>query len=197
MPNAETMRTFIAVPLSEEVIAGIDAVQRSLKRRVPDGAVRWVRPKSIHLTLFFLGDILPNRVKPVQDALSTIARHMPPFDFRAAGLGVFPNLRRPRVIWVGVEDASGGLSLLHDAINEAMVNIGFAPDNRRFSPHLTLGRVRRRASRRDVGSLADTIANTEVGQLGTVAVRSLIFFQSVLKPTGAEYTALDTFDLKG
>jgi 2'-5' RNA ligase len=197
MADKETMRTFIAVPLSEEVIAGLEAVQRTLKRSAPDGIVRWVKPAGIHLTMFFLGDILPDRVEPVEQALSTIARNMPRFSFSAAGLGVFPNIRRPRVIWVGVKDASGGLALLHDAINEAMVNIGFAPDNRRFSPHLTLGRVRRRADRQEVGALAKTISDTEVGELGTVPVESLIFFQSVLKPTGAEYTPLATFALRG
>jgi 2'-5' RNA ligase len=197
MADLETMRTFIAVPLTDDLTKDLGTVQGQLRRDVPERAVRWVKPSSIHLTLFFLGDILLDRADPVKEALSVIARHMPPFEFQAGGVGVFPNLRRPRVIWVGVKDPMSGLALLHDTINEAMENLGFKPDTRRFSPHLTLGRVRRRAGRRDVQAVGDAVGHTEVGHLATVPVKEVIFFKSVLKPTGAEYSRLATLKLRG
>ncbi len=195
MPGVTTLRTFIAIPLSEEIHGKLAGVQRLLKRTGPEGTVRWVDPSSIHLTLHFLGDILPERVEPVRAALSVVARHASPFEFGVGELGAFPNTSRPRVVWVGVQDASSWLSLLHDAVNEAMANLGFTPEERRFSPHLTLGRVRRNADSRDVRALGNTVAQTDIGTLGTVHAREIIFFQSVLKPSGAEYTALHTFGL--
>lgn len=195
MPQPETMRTFIAAPLSDGVISALDQLQRKLKRSSPEGVVRWVKPSSIHITLFFLGDILPERRAPIEEALSLIARHASPFDFEVHGLGAFPNMRRPNVVWVGVNDSSGGLTVLHDAVNEAMANLGFKPDERRFSPHLTLGRVRRQASRDDRDALVNVLDGIDVGDLGSVRVERIIFFQSVLRPTGAEYSPLATFPL--
>ncbi len=196
MADLETIRTFIAIPLTPELTNELDALQRTLKRTTPDGCVRWVPPTNIHLTLHFLGDILLERVDPVREALGVVARNVPPFEFTAGELGAFPNLRRPRVIWVGVQDPTSWLGLLHATVNEALAKLGFKPETRRFSPHLTLGRVRRRAESRDVRALGETIAGMEVGTLGRVPVRELIFFKSELKPTGAEYTRLDTFELK-
>jgi RNA 2',3'-cyclic 3'-phosphodiesterase len=195
MSGARTLRTFVALPLSEEIHEQLAGVQRRLKRTDPGGSVRWVDPSSIHLTLHFLGDILPERVEPVRAALSVVARNVTPFEFQVGNLGAFPNTGRPRVVWVGVQDTSSWLRLLHDAVNEALANLGFTPDKRGFSPHLTLGRVRRNAERGDVRALGQTIAETEIGMLGTVQAREMVFFRSVLKPTGAEYTPLHTFRL--
>lgn len=196
MADLETIRAFIAVPLSQEVMLKIGAVEEKLKRAMPHRVVRWVDPARIHLTLHFLGDILTDRVAPVKEALSVVARNVPPFEFRAAELGAFPNTNRPRVIWVGVEDPTSWLPLLHEAVNEAMESLGFQRERRRFSPHLTLGRVRRGADQDDVRALGRTIASMDIGTLGTVPVTKLIFFKSELKPTGAVYTPLATFSLK-
>jgi 2'-5' RNA ligase len=196
MAGPRTLRTFIAVPLSAEVERGLDDVQRQLRRAVPERCVRWVNPSGIHLTLHFLGDILPERVEPVKAALAAVSRNIPPFQFYAGELGAFPNLNRPRVVWVGVQDPSSWLALLHEAVSEAMGRLGFQPERRRFSPHLTLGRVRRNTDRRDAATLGEVIARTKIGTLGIVPVRDVVFFKSVLKPTGAEYTPLGTFRLE-
>ena len=147
MPQPETYRTFIALPLSPKITKKLADVQRALHRRSPERAVSWVKPANIHVTLFFLGDILPTRQKPIEKALSVVARNVRPFMFDVQNLGAFPNVDRPRVIWVGVDEPTGQLALLHSAVNEAMESVGFQPENRRFSPHLTVGRIRRRASR--------------------------------------------------
>jgi 2'-5' RNA ligase len=189
------LRTFIALPLSEEVVAQLDRVQRALRRTCPEQAVTWVKPTTIHLTLFFLGEILPEMTTPVQEALHVIARNIAPFDFTVQGAGAFPNLNRPRVIWVGLADPGGRLVLLHRAVNEAMETIGFKPETRAFSPHLTLGRVKPHATREDVQAIGQAVGKTEVGVLGQFRAAEIIFFRSILKPTGAEYTPLKTFPL--
>lgn len=196
MAQPETLRTFIAIPLSPQVVAKLGDVQRALRRTCPERAVSWVKPENIHLTLFFLGNILPERRPPIETALSVVARNVRPFTFSVQGAGAFPNLNRPRVIWVGMEEPSGQLALLHRAVNEAMASVGFQPENRPFSPHLTLGRIRRRASREDARAVGDTLRQVEVGHLGDVTVEELIFFRSVLKSSGAEYTPLAKFTIR-
>jgi 2'-5' RNA ligase len=191
----ETLRTFIAVPLSKVVMQELDKLQRQLMRACPARAVRWVPAENVHLTMHFLGDILPERVGPIKEALTIVARDVPPFSFTAGQLGAFPNTNRPRVIWVGVSDTASWLALLHEAVNESMEQLGYKREARRFSPHLTLGRIQRRAAQEDVRNVGKTLTATQVGTLGIVMVETLVFFQSVLRPGGAEYTPLATFKL--
>ncbi len=194
--KTETLRTFIALPLSESMINKLRKVQSMLRRQCPAQAVRWVNPENIHLTLFFLGDILPNRVQPIEEALDVVARYVQPITVSVQGIGAFPNVHRPRVIWLGVEEPTGKLALLHQAVNEAMTKVGFQPEKRRFSPHLTLGRLKRRAARRDVSAVGQTVEQAAVDILGEVRVDTMIFFRSFLKSSGAEYTPLKTFSLR-
>lgn len=189
----EMLRTFVALPLSDETTRQLALVQRTLKRDCPASAVTWVVPTSIHLTLFFLGEILPELVAPSQEALSVVARHMAPFAFDVGQLGAFPSVNRPSAIWVGVQEPTGKLALLHQTVNEALAKVGFQPEERKFSPHLTLGRVRRKAAREEAAAVGRVIAATAVGHLATTPAAEIIFFRSQLKSTGAEYTPLATF----
>lgn len=195
MAQPETWRAFIAVPLPPAITQQLADVQRRLKRGSPEQAVTWVKPENIHLTLFFLGDILPERQAPIEAALSVVARHARSFTISVQGAGAFPNLNHPRVIWIGLEEPTGHLALLHSAVNEAMANVGFQPEDRRFSPHLTLGRIRQRASREDAQAVGEAIRRAEVGHLGDALVEELIFFRSVLKSSGAEYTPLARYKI--
>ncbi len=131
----------------------------------------------------------------IEEALTVVARHAPPCPFAVEGLGCFPNTRRPRVVWVGVREETGRLVALRDAIEEAMVAFGYERERRKFSPHLTLGRVRRKVSRDDVAQVGAVVAGTEVGRLGEVAAARFAFIRSSLKPTGAEYVTLREFAL--
>jgi len=191
----ETLRTFLAVPLSRAVTRELDKLQRQLMRACPARAVRWVPAENIHLTMHFLGDILPDQVNPIKEALTVVGRNVPPFSFAAGQLGAFPNTNRPRIVWVGVSDTESWLALLHEAVNESMARLGFQREARRFSPHLTLGRIHRRAGPEDVRRVGRTLSATQVGTLGIVPVEALILFQSVLRPSGAEYRPLATFKL--
>lgn len=197
MNNDETLRLFVALPLGEASHKRLGGVQRKLQRVLPGGAVRWVKPAKIHLTLFFLGDTSRERVEPIAEALNVVTRNMPAFPFCLEGLGAFPNTRNPRVIWVGVEEPTGRLALLHKAVNEALERVGFEPETRPFKPHLTLGRTRRRISRSQARLIGQEIDAAKIGLLTEEEAREIILFQSDLKPTGAEYTALKTFTLGG
>ena len=191
----ETIRAFIAVPLPEPLLAELGRVQRKLERKVPPRSVRWVRAEGIHLTLKFLGDTLTEKLPEIKAALAAVARNGPPCSFTVGGLGCFPNPRRARVVWVGVQEQTGKLAVLQDAIEEVMAPFGYPPEGRGFSPHLTLGRAHRRASREDKARIGEVVAATEVGILGEVAVDHFALIRSVLKPTGAEYTTLESFRL--
>ncbi len=191
----ETIRTFIAIVLPEPLIRQLAQVQRQLERNAPPESVRWVNPEGIHLTLKFLGDTPVAKLEAIRAALMEAASRAAPCTFFVGGLGCFPNARRPRVIWVGVQPAGGELAALQRAVEVAMQPLGFPPEGREFTPHLTLGRVRDRVSPTDLSRLGALISSTEVGTLGEVTARRFALIRSVLKPTGAEYTPLAEFPL--
>ena len=192
----DTVRLFVAVPLPESVLEQLADVRYRLQGKVPPGTVRWVSSDGIHLTLKFLGDTPRDKIPTVKEALSVVGRNALPCTLVAQGLGCFPNLRRPRVLWVGVTEPTGRLELLQKAIEEAMTSLGYKPERHSFTPHLTLGRVRR-ASGRDQRQIADAVRDTTVGELAEFSADGFELIRSDLKPGGAEYTTLETFFLLG
>ncbi len=194
--TVEVVRAFVALPISEVTRTRLARVQQDLQGACPVG-VRWTRASGIHLTLFFLGDVPTSRLEPIETALAVVARNASPLVLQVQGLGCFPNLQRPRVVWVGLEERTGRLALTHQAVNEALAQVGFEPETRPFKPHLTLGRVQRGASRDVAAQLGQAVARrAERGlTLGEETVTDLVLFRSVLKPTGAEYSRLATFTL--
>ncbi len=191
----ETLRTFVALPLSLALHTRLGQVQESLRRVCPDRCVRWVQPHSIHLTLFFLGDVGVERLDEIKIALRVAARHIAPFDFVVGGLGVFPNPKRPRVVWVGVQESTGRLSLLHATVNEVLVKVGFTPEERDFKPHLTLGRLNQSASAEQARQVGEAVLKKNFADLAAEQAAELVLFRSELKASGAEYTPLATFRL--
>jgi 2'-5' RNA ligase len=149
------------------------------------------------LTLKFLGDTPTDRIPTIKEALTVVARNAPPCELVVQGLGCFPGPRRPRVLWVGVEESTGRLKALWKAVEEVMIAIGYRPERHGFSPHLTLGRVRRRTSREDLREVGEAIAGTRVDRLALFTADRFELIRSVLKPTGAEYTTLGRFQLRG
>jgi 2'-5' RNA ligase len=193
----DVIRAFVAVPLPGSLLDELANVQRRLKGRVPDRSVRWVRPEGIHLTLKFLGDTPVDKLEQIKQALTAVARNAPSCGFTVGGLGCFPNPRRPRVVWVGVQEPSGRLAAVQDAVEEVLAPLGYEPEGRGFKPHLTLGRIGRKTSRGDAALVGEVVAGTDIGQLAEVAVEEFDLIRSVLKPTGAEYTTLAEFPLLG
>lgn len=192
----ETIRAFIAIELPSAVQDRLAALQRQLRDEVPPGSVRWVRPTGVHLTLKFLGDTRVEALPEIHQALTVVARHTPACTFTVGGLGCFPNPLRPRVVWVGLQEETGRLAALRAAIEEATAPLGYERERRSFRPHLTLGRVQRRASRTEAAEIGQVVARTAVDTLGGVAADRFALIRSVLRPQGAEYSTLEIFRLR-
>ena len=192
----DVIRAFIAIPLPDTLLDELATIQRRLEGRILPCSVRWVRAEGIHLTLKFLGDTPTDKVPQIKQALAAVARNAPACTFTVGELGCFPNPRRPRVVWVGVQEPTGRLAVLQDAIEEVMAPFGYKPEGRGFKPHLTLGRVGRKARRDEAARVGEVVASTDVGQLAEVVADRFELIRSVLKPTGAEYTALEEFHLQ-
>jgi 2'-5' RNA ligase len=190
-------RLFIAVPLPKSLLKRLGDVQYRLEGKVPHRSVRWVRAEGIHLTLKFLGDTPQDKIPTIQEALTVVARNAPACDLTVSGLGCFPSCRRPRVLWVGVQEPTGRLRALWKAVEEVMISVGYKPERHGFSPHLTLGRVRRQSSRGDLKEIGDAVTGTAADRLAAFSADRFELIRSMLKPTGAEYTTLATFRLQG
>ncbi|OGO68856.1 MAG: 2'-5' RNA ligase [Chloroflexi bacterium RBG_19FT_COMBO_62_14] len=184
------VRAFIAIDLPASLRRSLSERIASLRNNLAGAPVRWVRANGIHLTLRFLGDTEVERIPDVKQALLKVASTYPGFSIRLAGLGCFPNARRPRVVWLGVEEETGVLPALQAATEAACRELGFQPEARPFSPHLTLGRVRRDADPKAVSDLGRAVEGEEQGSLGSMGVDEVCLFQSDLKPDGAVYTKL-------
>lgn len=189
------IRAFIAIDLSTEIQQALEQVSNQLTGQLKGVPVRWVPVKNIHLTLKFLGDVSLANLEVLEGILLAEATRCAPFAVGIGKLGAFPSTRRPRVIWVGVE-TQAELGQLQRALDEATTRLGYTPEERSFSPHLTLGRVSRNASNVEVGRIGQIIDKLEVGHLGTMQVQAVYLYRSDLQPTGAVYTRLYSANLK-
>jgi 2'-5' RNA ligase len=183
------IRAFIAVNLAAPVIEEIAKVRLVLQDA--KGDIRWTRLEGLHLTLKFLGDIERNQVEPILAALRATMRNRLPPHIVAQGLGAFPNLRRPRVLWVGL--CGEGLQEMSEAIETALIPLDFPPEEREFTPHLTLGRVR---SLRGWEHVLARVKEYEPTRFGESTVDQVTLYQSELRPDGAVYTSLGSAPLR-
>lgn len=187
------MRAFIAIDLNPEVRNGLKSLIANLKSQIPSG-VRWSAVENIHLTLKFLGESSPSRLEGLRQGLPAVVQPIPPFEFSLEGLGAFPNFRRPRVIWVGIQSPPA-LAELRRRIEKSALDNGYPLEERDFSPHLTLGRVQPSASTTEVAAISAALAQAHIGCIGKVAVQKVILFHSDLQPAGPVYTPLGNFPL--
>jgi len=189
------LRAFIAIELSAEIQRELDRLSSTLRQRLKNTPVRWVPAANIHLTLKFLGNVSLANLDVLQNVLQIEAAHHAPFELHVAGLGAFPSPRRPRVIWVGVQ-APAELSQLQRGLEEGVTRAGYAPEERGFTPHLTLGRVSRDANPAELQRIGQALTETKVGELGAMQVQTVRLFRSDLLPSGAVYTCLSIAELK-
>lgn len=183
------IRAFIAVDLDDPVIEKVCNVVEILKPRITE--IRWLRKENLHLTLKFLGNIAESQVEPITAALRHPLGLFSPCTISAKGLGVFPDFRRPKILWVGL--TGDQLVQLAAEIESALMPLGFTPENRAFTPHLTIGRWREGS--RPAKNLRQEIDSLNDFEFGACAVRQIVLFQSVLKPEGASYSELRTIQL--
>lgn len=178
------IRAFVAAELDNQVLDNISKLIEILKPRLP--AVRWIPKTNLHLTLKFLGNIEESQVNPVTVQLRASLKLFPRCTINAKGLGVFPDVRRPKILWVGL---SGDLLAEFAAsVEAALVPLGFTSEKRVFTPHLTIGRWR--DGSRPTTKLRQEIESWSRSEFGACAVGQIVLFQSVLRPEGASYSEL-------
>lgn len=183
--KSAVIRCFVAVEIPEPIQALLKPVQTHLQSQIHKGT-SWTKPGNFHLTLKFLGDIHPEASNDVSEALQRVAERHPPFSIAFGGIGAFPNLARPRVIWLGIKQGASSVSRLAKAVNLELTDLGFSPDNR-FHPHLTLARLRTATNLEPLKNILRKY-DTIVG--GSMRVNEIALMQSQLHRNGAIYTPL-------
>jgi 2'-5' RNA ligase len=191
----EQIRTFVAIELDDTLKDVLRQVQEELKRAPIARIGRWVAPDGIHLTLKFLGNISPERVPEITQAIERGCHSFAPFTISLSQPGFFPNARRLRVVWVGVDGEVETLLQLQRSVESALNAIGFPPEKRGFQPHLTLARIRDYARPNEREEMAKRIAAVQVDTSASMLVREVHLIRSDLRPTGAVYTRLSTVPL--
>jgi 2'-5' RNA ligase len=186
---AGVIRAFIAIDLSVDIQRRLDEVIENFKRQLPHIPIRWVPAANIHLTLKFLGDVSLSNLSVLTDMIQAEISAHHQFDISVGGAGAFPNLRQPRIIWVGVE-APAELSAVQNGIEATTSRLGYDREDRAFSPHLTLGRVSRNATAQDAKVISKILETTTVGFLGATCIERVNLYRSDLQPTGAVYTQI-------
>lgn len=184
------IRSFIAIDLPQETREKLVAIQELLRQS--QAGVRWVKPGGIHLTLKFLGNILPAQVDKIAAAAAQVVVDEPPITLCAAGLGGFPSQRKPRVIWVGLRGEVDRLANIQAGFEKALEPLGFAREGRGFRPHLTIGRVK---DRHRLQSLIEAMSTLELPEFNSFDADEIILYKSDLRPTGAIYTKLHRMPL--
>jgi 2'-5' RNA ligase len=185
------LRCFIAIELPPELKESIHGLTGGL--RSSGARAKWVLAENLHLTLKFLGNTPEEMIDEVKEGMARASAGHDAVTLVFRGAGAFPDIRRPRVVWVGVED-SGVLSALQRDMEEAMAALGFAPDGRDYSPHLTIGRIKSQGGlmrlRGELEALGDTV-------FGTARVSGVSLMKSELGPAGARYERLLGVGLAG
>ena len=185
------MRTFIAIEIPDDIKQQMAEVQASLRKAAVDAS--WPRPEGIHLTLKFLGEVPEALVPEIADSLQIGIPGMDRFRLEIAGTGAFPNARNARVVWIGLSGDLEKLNAVQAAVEESMVRIGLAPEDRAFKPHLTLARIKYIRSRESLLSALEQVKDIK---LPGFDVRAVSLMKSELKSSGAEYTELARVELR-
>ncbi len=183
------MRCFIAIDMPEDIKGSISGVMERCGEE-PKGA-RWVPVENIHLTLKFFGDVKDDLVPEIEKGLALICMKHNMFNINIRGAGAFPNLKYPNVLWVGI-DESEDLKRLYMDIEESMSGLGFEKENRKFSPHLTIGKIK---DKKGIEPVIKEIYTFKDTFFGSIEVKEVLLMRSVLKPTGAEYSVAAKFNL--
>ena len=191
----EQIRSFIAIELPDELKEALVQLQIKLKLGKQPG-VKWVDPYSIHLTLKFLGSVAADRVSEITRAMEEAAHGISPFHLEVKELGVFPNLRWAQVAWVGVSGEVDKLGQLQQCLESHLARLGFNPESRPFTPHLTLARLRNGVSLDERQKFGQLIAGTRFEASCAIEVDAINLMKSQLTREGAIYTRISSVALK-
>jgi 2'-5' RNA ligase len=187
------IRSFLAFELPTDIKKIVAQVSKEIRQLTLN--VRWVDVENIHLTIVFMGNINEQEIPHMSQAIEKVCLRYPPFHVSLKSLGAFPNTRRPRVIWLGLQGDTEKMSFFKKALQKHLKPFGIKEEKRSFKPHLTLGRFKNPGP---VDSLLDNFIGTYKDLSGPECpLNELILFKSDLKPGGAEYTKLKTWSLSG
>lgn len=185
------LRAFLAIDLEEDIRDRALELARRLAEARPD--VKWVEPENLHLTIKFLGDIDDVEAWKLSQSLEPVIKSCARFPLTLEGLGVFPAMDRPRTLWIGVSEGEPALLELAEAVEAKTRALGYPGEQRRFHPHLTLGRVRGNDNKQALQAKIEELASIELGQM---QVKSLILFSSQLRKVGPHYSRMATLPLR-
>lgn len=186
------VRTFIGVEVPEKIRKQLGRQIESLHAQFPN--VRWVKPDGIHLTIKFIGNLAPDDLRPVFDAVEEAGKKSEPFMLEICGVSALPDLKYPRSIYAGCGEGSDMAQLLNTNIEESFTPLGYLPDKRTYHPHFTLGRVKKPADAAGFIDIADSLREVT---FGAMEVHEVVVFMSELKKSGARYTPMQHVELGG
>ena len=188
----EKLRTFVAVEIDEAIRKRFGVLQERLKEA--GGDVKWVEAGNIHITLKFLGSIEYTDLSPVQEVIQEAVTGLEPFCVRFKGVGAFPRPDRPRVLIVEIQDTSGSLAKINSRLEQGFLEkLGIKKEGRRYSPHLTLGRIK---STKGMDTLVRLVARHCTDDFGQEWIKSVVLMHSQLSPRGSAYARLESFRLE-
>jgi 2'-5' RNA ligase len=191
--NEKNIRAFLAIEPPENILQKISSLQEKLRREI-SGRLSWTRPQGQHLTLKFFGDISKEDINNICAAVQKRAITEQKLNLKVENLGVFPDARRPRVLWCGVTGDVEKLIALQKKLDSDFAAIGFPTEDRSFKAHLTLARIK---DSHDLTGMSEALAKYDTFTAGEFIADKLFLFQSNLSPQGAVYTKLAEFALGG
>lgn len=188
----KSLRVFCAIELPDDVRSSVAEHVRRLRSEFSDVRASWERPEKLHITLKFLGNVKPKRVEALSEATSNTVEGFDPFELTIGEPGSFPPHGSPRVLWLGIVDATGRLAILQNSLEEGCASAGFPREPRAFKPHLTLARIRAPRGARELAA-----AHRETPfEPQRFKVSELVVMQSELGPNGSRYTPLSRHRLQ-
>jgi 2'-5' RNA ligase len=191
----KTIRAFIAIELTDELKQSILALIHTYQGLVPAGLVKWVATRNLHLTIKFLGDTPINLIPSIQEKMDQLAFEETGFWMTAAGAGMFPSARKPRVVWLGL-DCKTELSEISKRLDNNLSELQIAREEHPFSPHLTVGRVYQGLQDEKFQKLGDIILRNQPGVINKMFVRNIRLIKSDLRPEGPEYSTIHSAELR-
>lgn len=187
------VRTFIGVEIGDAIRKKTAALQQQLART--GAGVKWVTPETMHVTLLFLGEMDERDILPVCRVVQAVAGREPPFPVRVSGVGAFPTVRRPKVVWAGITDGAEPMRRLYSLLEEKLLDLGvYRKEERGYTPHLTLGRVKGEA---EGLALAPELTKLLAWDGGRTTVTEVLLYSSELRRDGPEYAILARGELTG
>ncbi len=189
------IRTFIALDFPLSILDSIEQQTKRLRQTLGNDVIRWVLTHNLHLTLKFLGNVPVSHLEFLKQMLVQSTDSITQFDLQIGGVGSVPNSNRPRVLWVGIH-APAALSNLQKAIEEGAKRLGYEKEERPFSPHLTLGRVRQGLDGKDLQKIRNALSSIQLGKIGIARVDSVHIYKSDLNSEGSVYTKLFSTPLR-